>query len=194
MRPHGELSSPDSNDHATPLVAPPKPAIAVKNGRSTDPGRRCPSLRPFRKRSRTPRAPDANKLSFAGEGLNALQASKKPAATVVEYLKEPTKTTAWIETFIKKFYLSSAALSDEEIRSIYSEPMDFFGEKNVDLDRVSREKADYYVEWPKRHYKLVPGSIEVQWTSDSVAEVSFLYDFNVSAPQKQPNKGAAVPF
>jgi hypothetical protein len=182
MRQHGELSSPaDISDPATPLVAPPKvaaPAPAAKTVAAPVPEKK-------------PEAPaaDANKLSFAGEGLNALQTAKKSPATVVEYLKDPTKTTAWIETFVKKFYLSSAALSEEEIRSIYSEPMDFFGEKNVDLDRVSKEKADYYSEWPKRHYKLVPGSIEVQWTSDSVAEVSFLYDFNVSAPQKPANKG-----
>ena len=180
MRQHGELST-DTNDPATPLVAPPKvaaPAPAAKTVAAPVPEKK-------------PEAPaaDANKLSFAGEGLNALQTAKKSPATVVEYLKDPTKTTAWIETFIKKFYLSSAALSEEEIRSIYSEPMDFFGEKNVDLDRVSKEKADYYSEWPKRHYKLVPGTIEVQWTSDSVAEVSFLYDFNVSAPQKPANKG-----
>ncbi len=188
MRQHGELAAPDASDPATPLVAPPKPAVAAKTVAAPMP---ADDPKPAPVPEKKPDAPsaEANKLSFAGEGLNALQAPKKPPATVVEYLKEPTKTTAWIETFIKKFYLSSAALSDQEIRSIYSEPMDFFGEKNVDLDRVAREKADYYAEWPKRHYKLVPGSIEVQWTSDSVAEVSFLYDFNVSAPEKPGNKG-----
>ena len=189
IRSHGELSTPDVSDPMTPLVGAPNPVQAE----APTPGR-VPAFAPanvpvpMKKQAETPDDAAANKLSFAGEGLNGLQTSRPPA-TAIEYLKQPTKSTEWVETFIKKFYLSSTALKDPEIRQIYSDPMDYFGEKNVALDRVAREMADYYKQWPKRHYKLVPGSISVQWSSPDVAQVTFLYDFDVSSPHKPPNKG-----
>jgi hypothetical protein len=198
VRQHGELStSTDVSDPATPLVAAPPttiksvPPVKLQLLPKAPPLQATPQAAP----QASPQAPEpapgdpANKLSFAGQDLSALQKAKKPPATPVEYLKEPTKSIEWIETFIKKFYLSSAALSDADIKKIYSDPLEYFGEKNVSPDHVAQEMIKYYAQWPKRHYKLVPGSIKIEWVADGVADVSFLYDFEVSAPHKEPNKG-----
>ncbi len=190
MRSHGEIDTPGVTDPMTPLVGAPKPVQA-----ETPAPARVPAFAPAtvpmptKKKAETPPADAAaNKLSFAGEGLNALH-TPRPPATAIEYLKQPTKSTEWVETFIKKFYLSSTALKEPEIRQIYSDPVDYYGEKNVHLERVAREMADYYQKWPKRHYKLVPGSISVKWASPDLADVTFLYDFDVSSAHETVNKG-----
>lgn len=113
----------------------------------------------------------------------------EPPTSVVAFLREPQKTAQWIKELISDYYLSSAALTEDEIRQLYSDPMDFFGEKQVGLERVAREKAQYYRHWPVRHYALVPASIVIRWKSADVADVTFLYDFEVSAPDKTVNKG-----
>jgi hypothetical protein len=203
VRTHGEIATPaDANDPATPLVgapAAPSRLPAVPYGVVLTPGPSAaanPAPAAETAPAPAPAAqapaddPAATKLGFAGQDLSALAKAKKPPATVIEYMQEPVHSTEWVTTLIKKFYLSSAPLSPAEIKALYAEPLEhYFGEKGVSLDRVAQEKADYYKEWPKRSYKLVPGSLKVDWVSEGVAEVSFLYDFTVSAPDKEPNKG-----
>lgn len=177
MRPHGEIDAPlGMGDPATPLIAAPdSPAVPLP--KQAGPTESAP-------------ADDSvtNKMSFAGEGLAGLKIPKPPR-TVVDYLREPKGTTKWVEVFIEKYYLSSASLKDADIRQIYSDPLDFFGEKGVGIDRVASEKADYYKHWPKRRYELVAGSIKVEWQTPEIADVTFLYDYKVSAPQKESSKG-----
>jgi hypothetical protein len=97
----------------------------------------------------------------------------------------PKHSTEWIETFIRDFYLKAPALDDQQVHQIYAANVNYFGTDNVSVDEVAREKADYYLQWPKRSYDLIPGSVEVQWTSEKVADVTFVYDFKVSAPHNK---------
>ena len=105
--------------------------------------------------------------------------------SVVDYLSMPDKSSDWIEVFIKSFYLSGEALDEADLRRIYSHEVDYFGARKMTLDKVAREKARYYRDWPRRHYDLVPGSISIEWKSTQVADVSFTYDYTVSAPNKK---------
>jgi hypothetical protein len=107
---------------------------------------------------------------------------------VVEYLSTPTRSSDWIKVFIRDFYLSESALDEAAIRTIYSNEVAYFG-KSTSLEKVAREKAQYYHEWPHRHYELVPGSIDIEWKSAEVADISFTYDYKVSAPRKKPSSG-----
>ena len=104
--------------------------------------------------------------------------------SIVAYLSVPNKSSEWIKQFIKTFYLSGEALNDADIRRIYSQEIDYFG-KPTSIDKLARETAQYYRDWPQRHYELVPGSIDIKWKSDQVADVSFSYDYKVSAPKKR---------
>ncbi len=104
--------------------------------------------------------------------------------SVVEYLSVPNKSSEWIKQFIKNFYLSGEALNEADIRRIYSQEIDYFG-KRTGIDKLARETAQYYRDWPQRHYELVPGSIDIKWKSDQIADVSFSYDYKVSAPKKR---------
>jgi Pentapeptide repeats (8 copies) len=108
---------------------------------------------------------------------------------VVEYLQTPTRSTDWIMVFIKDFYLSDTTLDESAIRTVYSDYVDYFGESKTSLEKVAREKADYYRHWPTRHYALVPGSIAIKWRTPEIADISFTYDFKVSAPQKKTSSG-----
>ena len=111
------------------------------------------------------------------EALNA-------PTSVVDYISLPNKSSDWIKVFIKNFYLSGEALSEADLRHIYSKEVNYFG-KRTSIDKVARETARYYRDWPKRHYELVPGSIDIKWKSAQVADVSFIYDYKVSAPKKK---------
>lgn len=112
-----------------------------------------------------------------------------PNNTLVGYLSTPNKSSDWIKVFIKDYYLSGAELDESEIRQIYSSQVDYFGQPNVSLSKVAREKARYYRDWPERRYDLIPGSIAIDWKSDKVADVTFLYDFKVTSPTKGATQG-----
>ncbi len=118
----------------------------------------------------------------------APQAARAPT-NVVEYLQTPTRSSDWIRVFIKDFYLSDTTLDESAIRTIYSDYVDYFGESKTSLEKVAREKADYYRHWPTRHYALVPGSIAIKWRTPEIADISFTYDFKVSAPKKKTSSG-----
>jgi hypothetical protein len=120
-----------------------------------------------------------------------LQAQQVPGTptSVVDYFRTPSKSSDWIEVFIKDYYLSEEALDEADLRRIYSPKVDYFGERKTNLVEVAREKARYYRDWPTRHYELVPGSIDIEWKSADVANVTFLYDFKVSAPDKMTSEG-----
>ena len=105
--------------------------------------------------------------------------------SVVDYLSMPDKSSDWIKVFIKSFYLSGEALDEADLRRIYSHEVDYFGARKTTLDKVAREKARYYRDWPRRHYDLVPGSISIEWKSTQVADVSFTYDYTVFDPKKK---------
>lgn len=116
------------------------------------------------------------------------QAPRTPAS-VVDYLSTPQSTSDWVEIFIRDFYLSESALDESQIRRIYSDPVDYFGQNKKDLAHVAREKARYYRLWPKRHYDLIPGSIAIQWKSANVADVTFMYHYKVSASNRKSQTG-----
>jgi hypothetical protein len=109
--------------------------------------------------------------------------------SVLEYLSFPKKSSDWIKVFIKDFYLSEDALPDADVRRIYSREVDYFGKHKTSIDEVAREKAEYYRQWPKRHYELVPGSIDIAWKSPDVADISFTYRYKVSAPKRKTSIG-----
>ncbi len=182
MRSHGEIMTPaETSDPLSPLISSPEQAKA--SAPAPSPAKKKTPAASGAAKTDTPAPAAANKLSFAGEGLNTLQAPRKPR-TVIEYLSAPQHSPEWIETFIRDFYLKAPALDEDQIHKIYSDPVaDYFGTENVSLADIAREKADYYREWPKRHYELVPGSVSVKWSSDKIADVTFLYDFRVSAPK-----------
>jgi Pentapeptide repeats (8 copies) len=131
--------------------------------------------------ARTPTPPPAMAQS---EG----QPQERPG-TIGGALGAPEKSSNWIELFVRDVYLSGVRLEEPEIRRFYSKKVDYFGQRKVSLDKVAREKARYYSSWPKRHYDLVPGSISIDWQSDQVADVTFLYDFEVASPQKGATSG-----
>ena len=110
-------------------------------------------------------------------------------ASVIAYLSTPQRTSDWVEVFIRDFYLSESALDEAQIRRIYSDPVDYFGQHKLDLGEVARAKQRYYRLWPKRHYELLPGSIAIKWKSDTVAEATFLYRYAVSAPKQRSQNG-----
>jgi len=143
---------------------------------------------PVQKRAVSPNPADVAKLTFTRDRQSVLQAARSQSS-VVDYLRTPQHSTEWVEIFIERFYLSTAELKEPDIRRIYSDPVDYFGKQHLNLDVVAREKAEYYRDWPKRHYVLVPGSIKVKWKSAKVADVTFLYDFKVSAPNKKAHSG-----
>ncbi len=110
---------------------------------------------------------------------------QKPShITLAGYLSTPNKSSDWIKVFIKDYYLSGAELDGRDLRRIYASNIEYFGKRNVSLSKVAREKVQYYRDWPKRNYSLVPGSIAITWNSDKVADVTFLYDFEVSSEKK----------
>jgi hypothetical protein len=105
------------------------------------------------------------------------------------YLRTPNRSEAWVRVLIERFYLSSAALSEPEIRAVYSDPVDYFGAKRVSLAKVAREKLSYYKTWPVRRFILIPRSLVIRWRSASVVDVSFNYRFNVASRSKTPGSG-----
>jgi Pentapeptide repeats (8 copies) len=109
--------------------------------------------------------------------------------TLEGYLSLPDKTSDWIKVFIKDFYLSGEELDETDLRRIYSETVEYFGKRKVSLKKVSDEKASYYRDWPERRYALIPGSIAIKWKSDTIADITFLYDFKVASPKKGTHKG-----
>lgn len=116
------------------------------------------------------------------------QPQERPGA-IGGALGAPERSSNWIELFVRDVYLSGVRLEEPEIRRFYSKKVDYFGQRKVSLDKVAREKARYYSSWPQRHYDLVPGSISIDWKSDQVADVTFLYDFEVASPQKGATSG-----
>jgi hypothetical protein len=141
------------------------------------------------KRTDLPKPTTLAKAHAPGDGVpEAPQAARTPTS-VVDYLSKPNKSSDWIRVFIKDFYLSGKALDDGDLRRIYAHEVDYFGQGKTSLDKVAREKAQYYRLWPSRHYELVPGSLDIAWKSAEVADVSFTYQYKVSAPHKKTGKG-----
>jgi hypothetical protein len=124
----------------------------------------------------------------AGErlGSEALARSQNP---LIDFLSKPHRTAEWIKVFVEKFYLSGSALDEPQIRLIYSDPVEYFGAKKLNLQQVAREMDEYYRQWPQRRYHLIPGSIEINWKSADIADVTFKYHFEVSTPADETRSG-----
>lgn len=142
----------------------------------------------------TPTATADPEAAASGEAATELARAALPEPepvprTLQGYLSLPVKTSDWVRVFIKDFYLSGEELDETDLRRIYSETVEYFGKRAVSLEKVSREKAGYYRDWPERHYALVPGSITIDWKSDKIADITFLYDFRVASPKKGAHKG-----
>lgn len=178
--------APAKEEAAAPAAAKEEEAAAAQVKEPV----RAPPPTPVQKKIAAVKPAAADTRTFAADALQSAQAPK----TVVEYLRTPKKSTEWVKAFIQHFYLSSSALEEDDIQQIYAEPLDYFGKRKTSLGEVAREKSEYYRHWPNRHYALIPGSISVDWKSPDVADVTFLYDFDVSAPHKKANKGRGRAF
>lgn len=163
--------------------AAPAPAEAAASGEAAAPA--GPEA-PQRKSAETPAESDEAATELARA---ALPEPEPVPRTLQGYLSLPDKTSDWVRVFIKDFYLSGEELDETDLRRIYSETVEYFGKRAVSLEKVSREKAGYYRDWPERHYALVPGSIAIDWKSDKIADITFLYDFRVASPKKGAHKG-----
>ncbi len=164
-------------------AAAPAPAEAAASGEAAAPA--GPEA-PQRKSAETPAVSDEAATELARA---ALPEPEPVPRTLQGYLSLPDKTSDWVRVFIKDFYLSGEELDETDLRRIYSETVEYFGKRAVSLEKVSREKAGYYRDWPERHYALVPGSIAIDWKSDKIADITFLYDFQVASPKKGAHKG-----
>lgn len=164
-------------------TAAPAPAAAAASGDVPAPA--GPEA-PQRKSVEAPAVSDEAATELARA---ALPEPEPVPRTLQGYLSLPDKTSDWVRVFIKDFYLSGEELDETDLRRIYSETVEYFGKRGVSLEKVSREKAGYYRDWPERHYALVPGSIAIDWKSDKIADITFLYDFRVASPKKGAHKG-----
>lgn len=108
--------------------------------------------------------------------------------TLFEFLAKSERSPEWIQTFIERYYLSSDALDKASLQRVYSDRVDYFGTRDLSVREVARAQERYNRQWPIRRFQLVPGSMAIRWKTPDVAEVSFKYRFDVSAP----NAGAST--
>lgn len=85
-----------------------------------------------------------------------------------------------IEDFIRENYLSDWSSSPRLIKRHYADPMDYYwGQKDVPLKKVLRDKVAYMRRWPQRYFSLVDDTLEVTRSKDDpyIFAVKFRYEF-----------------
>ena len=55
-----------------------------------------------------------------------------------------------VERFVAEYYLARDGFSDDQIRQLYAPRVQYFGKRNVSIERVVADKRAYYRRWPVR--------------------------------------------
>ncbi|MEZ5773952.1 MAG: hypothetical protein R3D33_04385 [Hyphomicrobiaceae bacterium] len=100
-----------------------------------------------------------------------------------------------IARFIRDYYLGSAALSPEQIRTLYATRLDYFGRHGVPVERVVSDKLGYYRRWPKRSYVLIEDTLDIRRLrgTRAVFDVAFEYEFKVgNGSQRRGGRGLSI--
>ncbi|MFV0296084.1 MAG: hypothetical protein ACK5JT_08190 [Hyphomicrobiaceae bacterium] len=87
-----------------------------------------------------------------------------------------------IVNFIESYYLSSEALSGEEILKLYGPRVRYFDGKVLSPRQIADDKRAYYKRWPDRKYRLLRDTVEVSSPPDQprIYNVTFDYLFDVA--------------
>ena len=120
---------------------------------------------------------DISTLDANGEA-SAYQPPKSPNVSDIE---------ARLARFVTQFYLSGDNVSPDILRGIYSAKVNYFGKPGTPLDKIIRDKLNYYARWPSRTYVLQPGTLAIRALHDGgrVYELTFVYDFQVASGAKR---------
>ncbi|MCH9809138.1 MAG: hypothetical protein K0U74_15540 [Alphaproteobacteria bacterium] len=96
--------------------------------------------------------------------------------------------------FVKSFYLSGNDLSRDELREIYARKVDYFGGKQVGLNKLVRDKLSYFRRWPNRSYTLDDETLAIWKVDDKqLVGVWFEYDFEVyGARRRSTGRGESL--
>lgn len=90
-----------------------------------------------------------------------------------------------VEIFIRDSYLTNWFASRENIRRSFMDPMNYYwGKRNVPLRNVIRDKLAYVRRWPRRTFRMINGSLQIQRDPerDSVFAVRFRYEYVTARP------------
>lgn len=124
-----------------------------------------------------PRHTDIATLNADGE-VSAYQPPKNPNASDIE---------ARLARFVTQFYLSGENVSPDILRGIYASKVNYFGKPGTPLEKIVRDKLNYYSRWPSREFSLQPGSLAIRPLRNAgrVYELTFVYDFKVASATKR---------
>ena len=88
--------------------------------------------------------------------------------------------------FVSDFYLSGDNVSPDVLRGIYARKVNYFGKPGTSLDRIVKDKLNYYRRWPAREFTLRPGTLAIRplRTDGRMYELTFMYDFKVASATK----------
>jgi hypothetical protein len=180
----GHLDAPDPERHTGNAVLSNAQLVAVIS-RVTKPS--GPS---FAEQAPEPNAPSDYAPASADVGVGtALQPPLTNDATAtVDPIAPPSDPDrldleSRLAEFVEDFYLSGEALEPDVIRSIYAPRVNYFGKRNMPVEKIARDKLAYYQRWPARSFTLKPNTLEVRQIGydGALYDLSFVYDFNVSA-------------
>ena len=88
--------------------------------------------------------------------------------------------------FVTQFYLSGDDVSPDVLRGIYATKVNYFGKPGTPLEKIVRDKLNYYARWPSREFTLQPGTLAIRPMRNAgrVYELTFVYDFKVASATK----------
>jgi hypothetical protein len=176
----GYLDAPDPERHTGDavlsnawLIAVPSTGEGVTNvAVSADDGQQDDSAE-----AEPPRHTEIATLNADGE-VSTYQPPKTPNGSDIE---------ARLAKFVTQFYLSGENVSPDILRGIYAAKVNYFGKRDTPLDKIVRDKLNYYARWPSRTYVLQPGTLAIRplRTGGRVYELTFVYDFQVASGAKR---------
>ncbi len=125
----------------------------------------------------TPQHTDIATLNANGE-VSAYQPPKNPNTSDIE---------ARLARFVTQFYLSGENVSPDVLRGIYASKVNYFGKQGTSLEKIVRDKLNYYARWPSREFTLQPGTLAIRplRSAGRVYELTFVYDFKVASATKR---------
>lgn len=88
-----------------------------------------------------------------------------------------------VANFLRRFYLTGAPLSLEEMEALYAPRVDYFDQRKVARARVLADKFGYFKRWPDRMYVLQRETLKIRSISETgkIFDVTFRYTYEVSS-------------
>lgn len=91
-----------------------------------------------------------------------------------------------VAEFVQTYYLSGDTKSDDELRLIYADSVEYFDKRRLTKARVLADKRAYFAKWPQRKYVLMRDTLKVSRRAGptGVYDVAFQYTFDVGSPAR----------